>query len=121
LYRHASFYVVSSADVMSSLKLGAEDLPAVFMVSEDDEGVQRYTGEILELNLSEWVLKHSSPGMGELTLNSASGKGSPCMQCSGRVVLGSVCCCTVCTATKRCLDTTMLAVLDMLLSPLVYV
>jgi hypothetical protein len=74
LYRHASFYVVSSADVMSSLKLGAEDLPAVFMVSEDDEGVQRYTGEILELNLSEWVLKHSSPGMGELTLNSASGK-----------------------------------------------
>jgi hypothetical protein len=75
LYRHASFYVVSSADVMSSLKLGAEDLPAVFMVSVDDEGVQRYTGEILELNLSEWVLKHSSPGMGELTLNSASGNG----------------------------------------------
>lgn len=63
---------------MSSLKLGASDLPAVFLVSSGagagDEGVQRYTGEILEMNLSEWVLKHSAPEMGELTLDTPSGK-----------------------------------------------
>jgi hypothetical protein len=103
---------VSSADVMSSLKLGAEDLPAVFMVSEDDEGVQRYTGEILELNLSEWILKHSSPGMGELTLNSASGKTHHVHS------EFAVRCWEVFVGPARCCHNT--TVPDMVLCPLVY-
>lgn len=43
------------------------------MVSNEGEGIIKYSGEILELNLSEWVLRNSSPAMGELTLASSSG------------------------------------------------
>jgi len=72
--RHAEFYVVTSKEVVASLKLSTESLPAVFMVSNEGEGILRYSGEILELNLSEWVLRFSSPAMGELTVDSTQGK-----------------------------------------------
>jgi hypothetical protein len=52
-----------------------QDLPAVFMVSNEEEGILKYAGEILELNLSEWVLKNSSPAMGELTVDTTAGMG----------------------------------------------
>ena len=71
--RHAEFYVVTSKEVVASLKLSTESLPAVFMVSNEGEGILRYSGEILELNLSEWVLRFSSPAMGELTVDSTQG------------------------------------------------
>ena len=58
---------------MQSLKLTAADLPAVFMVSNEGEGMLKYSGEILELNLSEWVLRNSSPSMGELTIATTAG------------------------------------------------
>lgn len=73
LYRHAEFYVVTSKEVVASLKLSTESLPAVFMVSNEGEGILRYSGEILELNLSEWVLRFSSPAMGELSVDSTQG------------------------------------------------
>jgi hypothetical protein len=72
--RHASFYVASAAELMQSLQLTPQDLPAVFMVSTEEEGILRYAGEILEHNLSEWVLKNSSPAMGELTVDTTAGK-----------------------------------------------
>lgn len=44
------------------------------MISEDGDGLIPYKGEILELNLSEWVLSNSSPSMGELTFSAPSGE-----------------------------------------------
>jgi len=65
--------VVTSPDVTKSLKLTPDDLPAVFMISNEGEGILRYSGEILELNLSEWVLRFSSPAMGELNVDTTQG------------------------------------------------
>jgi hypothetical protein len=73
---HASFYVASAAELVQSLQLTPQDLPAVFMVSNEEEGILKYVGEILELNLSEWVLKNSSPAMGELTVSNSAGRCS---------------------------------------------
>ncbi len=44
------------------------------MMPSEGEGFLRYTGEILEMNLSEWVLRNSAPGMGELTVATSAGK-----------------------------------------------
>ena len=43
------------------------------MVSNEGDGFVKYTGEILEMNLSEWVLRNSAPAMGELTVASSKG------------------------------------------------
>ena len=73
LSRHAKFYVVTSHDIINDFKLNSNDLPTIYMVSNEGEGIIKYSGEILELNLSEWVLRNSSPAMGELNLASSSG------------------------------------------------
>jgi len=46
------------------------------MISSDGDGMHKYSGEILEMNLSEWVLRNSSPAMGELNLSTPSGEFS---------------------------------------------
>ena len=71
---HAVFYSAASADVLSSFKVREEELPTVYMLSEDEEGLLPYQGEILELNLSEWVLRNSAPAMGELTFAQPAGE-----------------------------------------------
>ena len=71
--RHASFYLVDSKDVLSSFKLKPTDLPVVYMVSSEGDGFMKYTGEILEMNLAEWVLRNSAPGFGELTVSTPNG------------------------------------------------
>ena len=43
------------------------------LLSEDEEGLLPYQGEILEMNLSEWVLRNSAPSMGELTFAQPAG------------------------------------------------
>ncbi len=58
---------------MLGLQLSSVELPTVFMVSNEGEGILKYTGEILELNLSEWVLRNSSPSMGELDVSTTQG------------------------------------------------
>lgn len=45
----------------------------MYMLSEDEEGLLPYQGEILEMNLSEWVLRNSAPSMGELTFAQPAG------------------------------------------------
>lgn len=78
--RHASFYVVDSKDILQSFKLRPEDLPVVYMVSSEQhqgEGFTKYTGEILELNLADWVLRNSAPPMGELTVATSAGIECP--------------------------------------------
>lgn len=71
---HATYYAVTSKDVIESFKLTEADLPAIYMMAEEGEGFIKYTGEVLELNLSEWVLRNSSPSMGELTVTTHSGE-----------------------------------------------
>lgn len=75
-HRHASFYAVDSKDILQSFKLRPEDLPVVYMVSSEQqqgEGFTKYTGEILEANLADWVLRNSAPPMGELTVTTSAG------------------------------------------------
>ncbi len=72
--RHASFYVVDSKDILSSFKLRPEDLPVVYMITGEGDGFMKYTGEILEMNLAEWVLRNSAPPMGELSISSSAGE-----------------------------------------------
>lgn len=72
-FSHAVFYSAASADVLRSFKVRAEELPTVYMLSEDEEGLLPYQGEILEMNLSEWVLRNSAPSMGELTFAQPAG------------------------------------------------
>lgn len=82
--------MVTSPDVAKSLKLTPADLPAVFMISNEGEGILRYSGEILELNLSEWVLRFSSPAMGELSVDTTQGKLLICCRnCFLQTVLDS--------------------------------
>eukprot|EP00596_Hydrurales_sp_CCMP1899_P010056 CAMPEP_0119038502 /NCGR_PEP_ID=MMETSP1177-20130426/7464_1 /TAXON_ID=2985 /ORGANISM="Ochromonas sp, Strain CCMP1899" /LENGTH=571 /DNA_ID=CAMNT_0007001167 /DNA_START=151 /DNA_END=1863 /DNA_ORIENTATION=- len=71
---HAVFYSAVSADVLSSFKVKDEELPVVYMLSEDGEGLLQYQGEILEMNLSEWVLRNAAPTMGELTFAQPAGE-----------------------------------------------
>lgn len=71
---HAVFYCATAADVLESFHVKVSELPSVYMVSEDGQGLLPYSGEILEMNLSEWVLRHSSPSMGELTLAQPAGE-----------------------------------------------
>ena len=59
---------------MESFKLTENDLPAIFMMANDGDGLIKYTGEMLELHLSEWVLRNSSPSMGELTIATSTGE-----------------------------------------------
>ena len=72
-YSHAVFYSAASSDVFKSFKVREEELPTVYMLSEDEEGLLPYQGEILEMNLSEWVLRNSAPAMGELTFAQPAG------------------------------------------------
>eukprot|EP01035_Chromulina_nebulosa_P017651 gene17651-23232_t len=60
---HAVFYAATSDDVIDSFKLSRSELPLVYMIAEDGDGLIQYTGEILEYNLSEWILRHTSPAM----------------------------------------------------------
>lgn len=71
---HAVFFIIHSPDAISSFKLDPSDIPAVFMVSTEAEGFLRYRGEILDINLSEWVLRNSAPAMDELSLGDPRGE-----------------------------------------------
>ena len=64
---------MTSEDVRNSFKLRPKELPVVYMVSNEGDGFVKYSGEILEMNLSEWVLRNSAPAMGELTVASSKG------------------------------------------------
>eukprot|EP01039_Chlorochromonas_danica_P001573 gene1573-1718_t len=71
---HAHFFVISSEEIASSLKLKDSDLPALFMMPSEGDGLLRYSGEILEMSISEWVLRNSSPEMGELSVSNSAGE-----------------------------------------------
>lgn len=49
----------------------------MYLVGSDAQGsgggFLKYSGEILEMNLADWVLKNSAPPMGELSVNTPAG------------------------------------------------
>ena len=69
----ARFVVVTSPELQKKLGAGKRDLPAVYMMSPETEGFARYHGEIVEMSLSEWILRNSSPSMAELTVATSEG------------------------------------------------
>jgi len=72
---HSTFYATSAEDVISTFSLDPhKDLPAVYLLGDDKNKVIPYQGDILEQSLAEWVLRHSSPPTGELTLASPGGE-----------------------------------------------
>lgn len=73
-YRHAVFHAITDPEIIQSFNIKKTELPAIYILSTDGEGFLKYTGEILEMNLSEWVLRNSSPTMDELTLSTTNGE-----------------------------------------------
>ena len=72
---HALFYVFANAEARRAFTISESDkLPMVYLVDGDDGALMPYTGDILELNLSEWVLHNSSPKMDRLWLGSSEGE-----------------------------------------------
>lgn len=71
---HAVFFAVSSEEILQGFQVSASELPVVYLIPEDGEGLLQYTGEILELNLSEWVLRNAAPSMAELSLSTSAGE-----------------------------------------------
>ena len=72
---HALFYVFANAEARRAFTISESDkLPMVYLVDGDDGTLMPYTGDILELNLSEWVLHNSSPKMDRLWLGSSEGE-----------------------------------------------
>lgn len=71
---HSVFYATSSSDVIATFKLGQSDLPAVYLIADEKNKIIPFNGDILEKGLAEWVLRHSTPATGELTLASPDGE-----------------------------------------------
>lgn len=71
---HSSFFASSSPEIVSSFRLGEKDLPAVYLIGEDRDKIIPFSGDILEQGLAEWVLRHSTPSTGELTLTTPAGE-----------------------------------------------
>lgn len=71
--RLARFYVLTSPELHKKFAVSKKELPAVYLMNKEEEGYVKYTGEIIEMSLSEWVLRNSSPVMGELTLSTPEG------------------------------------------------
>ena len=68
------FYAASSPEIIAGFQLESIQKPVIYMIADDGEGLLEYRGEILEMNLSQWVLKNSSPGVNELSIATANGK-----------------------------------------------
>lgn len=69
---HASLYLLQSAEARKVFNV--ESTGTVYLLSDDRDSLVPYTGDILEVNLSEWVLRNASPKMGRLHLTSPAGE-----------------------------------------------
>lgn len=66
-----NFYVVTSPALLEPFGIQEEDLPAVYLFSDESGDMSRYTGPMVDTSLTEWLLRNLSPRMGELSLSSA--------------------------------------------------
>ena len=71
---HASLYCISDELIFQSFGIDSNGIPAIYLLSEDESGLIQYNGVILEMNLSEWVLRNSSPRMNELSFATSKGE-----------------------------------------------
>ena len=71
---HATLIAVTTDDVFDSFNVSKKKLPMIYMVSDDGQELLRYSGEIIEMNLSEWVLRNTAPDVNELTLATSAGE-----------------------------------------------
>ena len=72
MHSHAIFYATSADDIAAGFRLEARR-PVIYMVAEDGKSLLEYQGEILDMNLGQWVLKNTSPGVSELSIASPNG------------------------------------------------
>ena len=69
----AIFYAITSEELLS--KIDYTSLPILYMISKEHEGgMAQYKGEILHMNIVDWVLRQSTPSVDELTFSTASGE-----------------------------------------------
>lgn len=78
---HVPFFVVTSESVMEEFNVDASSVPAVFLIPEnqnrddgEEGGLLKYTGELLEIRLVDWVLRNSPPSVGELSFTNSAGE-----------------------------------------------
>ena len=71
---HASLYCISDELIFESFGIDSSAIPVIYLLSEDESGLIQYNGVILEMNLSEWVLRNSSPRMNELSFATSKGE-----------------------------------------------
>ena len=72
---HAVFHVITDPAVRAGFNIQEDAaLPIIYLVAESGESLVPYKGEILERNLSEWLLRFSSPALGELSLKDGTGE-----------------------------------------------
>ncbi len=72
---HAVFYVITDKAARAGFNIEDDSqLPVIYVVTGSKESLVQYKGEILERNLSEWLLRLSSPDLGELTLADGTGE-----------------------------------------------
>lgn len=70
----ARFILITSPEVQKKFGATSSDIPSVYLVSKDSEGFMKYHGEIIEMSLSEWILRNCSPTMSELTVATSEGE-----------------------------------------------
>lgn len=71
---HAEFRGVANEEITTSFNVDLSRGPQILLITERAEGFVSYTGELLEPNIAEWVLRNSQPAMGELTFASQAGE-----------------------------------------------
>lgn len=49
-------------------------MPTVYLFSNENEGLARYTGPMVDTSLTEWIMRHVAPDMDELTLSTPAGQ-----------------------------------------------
>ena len=69
----ATFHAITSKKLLAKIDYTA--LPILYMISNNHEGgMIQYKGEILHMNIVDWVLRQSTPSVDELTFSTASGE-----------------------------------------------
>lgn len=64
------FYAATSKQLLESFSIQEQDLPAIYLFSDESEGLARYSGPMVDSALTDWLLRHVSPAMDELSLSS---------------------------------------------------
>ena len=60
--------------MLSSFQVRREELPALYLLSAGATALVPYGGEVLEHSVTDWVLRHSAPGLDELSFSRPSGE-----------------------------------------------